>query len=190
MTLPPPLITMIHMMTVEEQRGNGSERGWFIIATKPKQEFNLKKNLDKMQVRNYLPLYLKEKKKNKTKVKVVAPLFTGYLFARFPIREMYHRIRYTRGVKEVLGNQRYLFSISPEKIDSIRAREENGVVILKKKPAIFRKGDRVLIDEGDFDGWEGIFYQEMSDRERAVIMLTNVNYSNKLIVPKKFLVSS
>ena len=165
-------------------------KGWFIISTKSRQEFALKRNLDKMEVTNYLPIYLKEKKKKKTKINVISPLFTGYIFAKFEIQEMYHKIRYTRGVKQVLGNQKYLFSISDEKINAIQSRESDGYVTLRKKFRDFKKGDRVLIDEGDFDGWEGVFYEELSDKQRAVIMLTNVNYSNKLIVPKKFLVSN
>ena len=52
----------------------------------------------------------------------------------------------------------------------------------------FRKGDRILIDEGDFEGWEGIFQEELPDRERAIILLTNVQFSSKLILPKKYLV--
>lgn len=166
------------------------ETAWFIIATKPKQEFNLQKIFNRMGIPHYLPLYLKETKKNKTKVPVVAPLFTGYLFARFSIPDHYHQVRYTRGVKQVLGNRQYLFSLPQEKIDDIKNREKDGLVVLKKKPRHFKKGDRVIVDEGDFDGWEGIFYRDLSDRERAVIMLTSVNYSNKLIVPKRYLIPS
>ena len=45
-----------------------------------------------------------------------------------------------------------------------------------------------MIDEGDFEGWEGIFQEELPDRERAIILLTNVKFSSKLILPKKYLV--
>ena len=162
--------------------------GWFIVSTKPKKEFIIKNNFDRMGIHNYLPLFLQEKKKNKQKIKVVVPLFTGYIFARFDVTEKYNKIRYTRGVKSILGNQQYLFSLSEEKIEDMKSREKDGYVTLVQKPKVFKKGDRVLIDEGDFDGWEGIFYEEMPDKQRAVIMLTSVSFSNKLIIPKKFLV--
>jgi transcriptional antiterminator RfaH len=162
--------------------------GWFIVSTKPNKELVLKQSFDRMGILNYLPLFLKEKKKNKEKIKVVSPLFTGYIFARFDVMENYHKIRYTRGVKSILGNQQYVFSLSNEKIEDMKSREKGGYITLIQKPKSFKKGDRVLIDEGDFDGWEGIFYEEMSDKQRAVIMLTSVSFSNKLIIPKKFLV--
>ena len=162
-------------------------KDWFVVCSKPKQETIIKENLNRMGVETYLPFYMREKKKNKQKIKVPSPLFSGYLFARFSIQEMYHKIRYTRGVKSVLGNHQYLFTISSDKITLIKEKERNGFVELQKKTIHFQKGDKVLIDEGTFDGWEGIFHEELPDKQRAIILLTNVSYSNKLIVPKKIL---
>lgn len=160
---------------------------WFIISTKPKQEFVAERNLKRLGVEVYLPIYFKKIKKNKEKVEVIAPLFSGYLFAQFDINDLYHSVIYTRGVKTVLGNREGLWTIDGHKIADIKLRENNGVVVLKKSKQNFKKGDRILIDEGDFDGWEGIFYEELPDRQRAVIMLTNVGYSSKLIVKKRYL---
>lgn len=160
---------------------------WFIVSTKPKQEFVAEQSLKALGANVYLPLYFKKIKKNKEKVEVVAPLFSGYIFAQFNIVDMYHKIRYTRGVKSVLGNNECLWTIGDSKISSIRDREQDGIVKLKPRDDQFHSGDRILIDEGDFDGWEGVFFEELPDRERAIIMLTNVSYSSKLIVQKKYL---
>jgi len=161
---------------------------WFIINSKPKQEFDAEKNLRTLEVNVYLPVYNKKIKKNKTKIDRVAPLFSGYLFAQFDIHEFYQKVKYTRGVKTILGYNEYLWTIADEKIRDIQSRENNGLVVLHKREDRFSKGDRILIDEGDFEGWEGIFQEELPDRERAIIMLTNVNFSSKLILPKKYLV--
>ena len=161
---------------------------WFIISSKPKQEFDAEKNLRTLDVNVYLPVYNKKIKKNKTKIDRVAPLFSGYLFAQFDLHEYYQKVKYTRGVKTILGYNEYLWTIADEKIRDIRSRESNGLVVLHKRENRFCKGDRILIDEGDFEGWEGIFQEELPDRERAIIMLTNVKFSSKLILPKKYLV--
>jgi transcriptional antiterminator RfaH len=166
---------------------NPNDDSWFILCSKPKQEFIVKNNMNQLGIEVYLPLYLKEKKKEKQKIEVVAPLFSGYVFARFKIEEMYHKVRYTRGVKTVLGNQNYLLTLNNEKIQDIKRRENEGLVTLHKKKNQFTPGDKVLIDEGDFDGWEGIFYEELPDKKRAIILLTSVSYSSKLIIPKKIL---
>ena len=133
---------------------NGEMASWFIISTKPKQEFIAEKNLQSLGADVYLPLYKKIQKKNKQKIEVVSPLFSGYLFAHFSITEMYHKVRYTRGVKSVLGNNQYLWTLEAEKVNDIRSREKDGVVVLKKKEDHFKNGDRILIDEGDFEEYD------------------------------------
>jgi transcriptional antiterminator RfaH len=160
---------------------------WFIISTKPKQEFIAEQSLKSLGANTYLPLYMKKIKKNKEKIEVIAPLFSGYMFAQFSVIDMYHKVRYTRGVKSVLGNNQCLWTIADEKISNIKERESDGIVTLKKREDSFNSGDKILIDEGDFDGWEGVFYEELPDNERAIIMLTNVSYTSKLIVLKKYL---
>lgn len=161
---------------------------WFIISTKPKQEFLAEQSLRSLGAKTYLPLYQKRVKKNKEKKSVISPLFSGYLFAQFSVMELYHKVRYTRGVKSVLGNSEGLWTITNKKIEDIRHREDNqGIVTLSRREERFESGDRIMIDEGDFDGWEGIFYEELPDNERAIIMLTNVSYTSKLIVLKKYL---
>jgi transcriptional antiterminator RfaH len=160
---------------------------WFIISTKPKQEFIAEQSLKSLGANTYLPLYMKKIKKNKEKIEVIAPLFSGYMFAQFSVIDMYHKVRYTRGVKSVLGNNQCLWTISDDKISDIKEREHDGIVTLKKREDNFNCGDKILIDEGDFDGWEGVFYEELPDNERAIIMLTNVSYTSKLIVLKKYL---
>ena len=165
------------------------EKGvWFVVNTKPKQEFIAEKNLRSLGADVYLPVYFKRKKINKEKIEVISPLFAGYLFSQFSLKNLYHKVRYTRGVKAILGSNDYIWTIENSKIDDIRSREQEGIVILKKKEKDFGKGDKILIDEGDFDGWEGIFYEELPDKERAIIMLTNVSFTSKLIVPKKYLI--
>jgi transcriptional antiterminator RfaH len=160
---------------------------WIIVSTKPKQEFIAEQSLKSLGATVYLPLYFKKIKKNKEKIEVLSPLFSGYLFAQFSVVELYHKVRYTRGVKNVLGNNECLWTINNEKIQDIKCRENNGVVTLKKREDNFKCGDKIMIDEGDFDGWEGVFYEELPDNQRAIIMLTNVSYTSKLIVLKKYL---
>ena len=162
---------------------------WYILSIKPKQDQTVIKNLDILGVQHYLPLYQKKKKIKKTKSDVVVPLFPGYLFCRFEFDEHYQKIRYTRGVKKVLGNKQSLWVISDEKIEDIRDREQDGLVVLKKVEEKFEKGVKIIVDEGDFDGWEGIFVEDIPDEKRAVILLTNVNFTTRLTLPKEYLKS-
>jgi len=166
-----------------------SELRWYILSIKPKQEHTVRKNLDILEVEHYLPLFKKKKKIKKAKTDVVVPLFPGYLFCRFIFDEHYQKIRYTRGVKKVLGNKQSLWVLDDEKIQDIRQREKDGLVVMKKVEKTFEKGTPIVVDEGDFDGWEGIFLEDIPDEKRAVILLTNVNFTTKLTLPREYLES-
>ncbi len=160
---------------------------WFIVSAKPKQEFLAEQSLRALGANTYLPLYLKKIKKEKERIEIITPLFGGYLFAQFSVVDLFHKVRYTRGVKNVLGNNECLWTITNQKVEDIKNRENNGLVTLFPREVQFKNGDKIMIDEGAFDGWEGVFYEELPDCERAIIMLTNVSYTSKLVVLKKYL---
>lgn len=162
---------------------------WYILSIKPKHEQTVIKNLDILGVESYSPLYKRKKKIKKTKRDVVVPLFPGYLFCKFEFDEHYQKIRYTRGVKKVLGNKQSLWVIDDDKVEDIKKREEDGLVIMKKVEEKFEPGMPIIVDEGDFDGWDGIFFEDLPDEKRAVILLTNVNFTTKLTLPRKYLKS-
>lgn len=164
-------------------------RDWFIIHSKPKQEFDAEKHLRALGIDVYLPLYARKVKRDRVRVERIAPLFSGYLFARFDVCGSYQKVRYSHGVKSVLGRGETLWTLADEKVQDIRSRESGGLVVLRPRQAQFSPGDRIRIDEGDFEGWEGIFREELPDRERAMILLTNVQFSSTLILPKKYLVA-
>ncbi len=180
LTVPPP-ITYNRLMT------DIPEKNWFVLATKPKQEVIAEQNLRKQGIEVYLPLYRRQIKVKRERVEVITPLFPGYLFARFDLAPLYSSVRYTRGVKTILGNGDRVWTLDDDKIASIRLREIDGVVVLKPRNQVFSPGETVRIDQGAFDGWEGVFQEELPDQKRALILLTNLHYSSKMIVPKSYL---
>ncbi len=167
---------------------NGIEKPWYVLNVKPKQETIAEINLKKLGVEVYMPLYNKTVKKKKEKVSVVSPLFSGYIFARFDLVDYYHKVMYTRGVKSVLGNTTTIWLLDNKKIEEIKSRELNGIITLKSKNDAFFKGDRVIVDEGSLDGWEGIFYEELPDKERVTILLTSMGFTGKMTVSRDKLI--
>lgn len=160
---------------------------WFVLSAKPKQEAVAEKHLHEQGVEVYLPLYRRRVKVKKDKLEVISPLFPGYLFARFDLAACYSQVRYTRGVKAILGSGDRVWTIADDKIAAIRARETDGLVQLRPKETEFHPGDPIRIDQGAFDGWEGVFQEELPDQQRALILLTNLHYSSTMIVLKSYL---
>jgi transcriptional antiterminator RfaH len=102
------------------------------------------------------------------------PLFPGYIFARFIVNDLYQKIRYTRGIRRLIG-----FGDSPTVVDEeiiamIRSRiGEDGFVGIDE---YLKPGDKVIIKEGPFRTFAGVFERETGSADRVRILLLAVNY--------------
>ena len=79
-----------------------------------------------------------------------------------------------RRVVTLLITSVLLAIVDEEIVESIMARIQNGLVVLE--PHSFKSGDRVLIHDGPFDGFQGIFEKELTGTERVVLLLQAVSY--------------
>jgi transcriptional antiterminator RfaH len=150
---------------------------WFVLNTKPKKELHVEKLFSEGGIDFYCPKYLHESK--------VRPFFSGYGFINFDYPAQYQLVKYTRGVKRIVGNQQGPIPIPKHTIQAIKKREINGFVELEKygqDPVI---GDEIEIAEGPMKGLRGVFSKELTDRERVVILLNYVSYQGQLIIEKK-----
>ncbi len=77
-------------------------------------------------------------------------------------------IRYTRGVKYIVGKEHPL-TVPSQIMDVIRERMQGDIVEpLSEK---FDRGERVLIKEGPFKDFYGIFERHIPGKKRATILL-------------------
>jgi transcription antitermination factor NusG len=125
----------------------------------------------------YNPKYIQEKK--------IKPFFPGYEFIYFDFPEQYRLVRYTRGVKRVVGNEAGPIPIAEEMVEQIRAREIDGVIELDKYGVVPGVGDEIEVMEGPLKGLRGIFKRELTEKERVLILLNYVSYQGQLVIDKK-----
>lgn len=152
-------------------------KNWFVLNTKPKKEFHVEKIFTEAGFEVYNPKY-----KHDGRIKA---FFSGYEFIRFAHPDDYRLVRYTRGVKKVVGNQEGPIPIPDEVVDQIKLREENGLIELLKygeEPVV---GDEIEVVEGPLKGLRGVFKRELTERERVLILLNYVSYQGQLIIEKK-----
>lgn len=99
---------------------------------------------------------------------VVEQLFPSYVFACFDSEKHLHMIKYTRGVRYIVGKS-IPIAVPPEIIETIREQMQDGIVT--PMPENLEHGDRVLINEGPFKDFYGIFQRNVPGRERVMILL-------------------
>jgi transcription antitermination factor NusG len=150
--------------------------GWFVINTKPKKELHVAKLFAEGGYTCYIPVYRQDKR--------VTPFFPGYGFLRFNFPDDFQTVRYTRGVKRVVGDNNGPIPIPDEAIDRIRAREIDGLIEFEKHGETPLVGDEIEVVEGPLKGLRGIFKKELGDTERVMILLSYVSYQGQLLIEK------
>ena len=152
-------------------------KNWFVLNTKPKKEFQVERLFEEGGLDFYCPRYIQETRKK--------PFFAGYGFIYFDYPAQYKLVKYTRGVKRIIGNQDGPIPIPEEVIQQIKQREIDGYIELEKYGGIPEIGDEIEVMEGPMKGLRGIFRKELSEKERVVILLNYVSYQGQMIIEKK-----
>ena len=155
---------------------------WFLIHTKPKQEERTTSNLQAWSVETLSPL-IRDWRYNQftgARTTIVKPLFARYIFARFDLQRLFHKIRYTRGVQELVSFGDDPITVEDTVIDLVRARiGKDGFVNIGDD---FKPGNLVVIKDGALKNFIGVFEREMKDSDRVELLLNTVSYQGHLIV--------
>lgn len=141
---------------------------WYVIYIKPKCEDSTALQFRNAGIEALNPKIWTKKYVRGKYITVIEPLFPSYLFAYFDPEIHGHMIKYTRGVKFIVGRQNPLV-VPQEIIDTILERMEGDIVTPVTEK--LESGDRILIKEGPFANFYGIFERDVPGRERAMILL-------------------
>lgn len=157
---------------------------WYVIHTHPKQEDRAGSNLRVLGVPIFNPK-IRERRYNQFSIAptyVTKPLFPRYIFAQFKINDLYHKVRFTRGVYSVVSFGEGPTPIDEEIITLIKSNiKEDGFVKIDEE---IMPGDRVIIKDGPLKTFAGIFEREMKDTDRIRILLETVSYQAHIEIEK------
>jgi transcriptional antiterminator RfaH len=153
---------------------------WYVVHTQPHQETMSESSLQRLGIETFLPRFKQRKIIRRVVRTAVAPLFPGYLFARFNLNTDYRAVNFARGVRRIV-----LFGSVPALVDdsiigSIKARlQEDGIALQGHS---FVPGQSVRIQGGAFQGLEAVFERELSDHQRAMVLLQMLSGQARVIV--------
>jgi transcriptional antiterminator RfaH len=161
---------------------------WYCIYTKANYEDPLCRRFADFSDIEVLNPKLRRKKYVRGKLKeVVEEFFPCYIFARFELPRYYHMIKYTRGVRRIVGDSVGNPNIVDDTlIEIMKSKSKDGYVYVE--PSRFSEGEEVVIKGGPFNGFLGLFVKEINPRDRVVILLSSLNYEAKIEVYKDFVV--
>jgi transcriptional antiterminator RfaH len=166
---------------------NSDSLSWYVVHTHPKQEDRTNTNLRTWGIETLTPK-LRVNKFNEFTGRlthIVKPLFPGYIFSRFSYNEQYHRVRYTRGVHSLVSFNNKPAPVDDEIVELVRSQiGRDGFV---KTLDELKPGDEVVINNGRFQNFCGVFEREMPDSDRVRILLNTVSFQAHVVVDKALL---
>ncbi len=139
---------------------------WRVLHVVANHEKRVARHLVARSLEHYLPLYSVRSKWTDRVVNLERPLFTGYVFVRFP-REARISVVSTPGVLRLLGSG-VGETVSAAEIERIREGLASGCV-LRPHPAV-SIGELVRVHRGVFAGVEGIV-TELRHQCKVIIAL-------------------
>jgi len=150
--------------------------GWFVLHTKPQREFQVERLFQEGGFQVYCPRYVEAGR--------IKPFFPGYEFVYFTYPDQYKMVKYTRGVRHIVGNDGGAISLEPQFIDRLRSREIAGYIELEKYGVAPELGDEIEVVTGPWKGLRGVFRKQMSDQDRVIVLLNYVSYQGQLLIEK------
>ncbi len=161
---------------------------WYALSTKPRQEDLAEASLCRLGVETFYPRLQEDRIIRRRRQTTVAPLFPGYLFARFDVEAHYRAVNFAQGVRRLVT-----FGADPARVDeavieAIRSRLEGGYVRIR--PAPLTRGQRVRINQGPLQGLEAVFDREMSGSERVVLLLRTLAHQTRVVVPRHHVIAA
>ncbi len=157
---------------------------WFAVYTKYKREKVIKKELDRQDIKVYLPIQ-KITRVYASKRKIVElPLISCYIFVKITKSE-YLRVLQAEGVVNFVRIAKNLISIPEREIEIMKQIVGEGIPVTAE-PSRLQKGDAVVIVGGNLTGLEGILVDNHGDKE-VIINLESMGYSLRMTLDSKYL---
>lgn len=151
---------------------------WYVVQTQANRESCAERSLGRVNVEVFSPRMTRPNMIRGRRRLVTGALFPGYLFARFAIETHYRAVSYAHGVQKLVAFGLQPVTVSDALIAAIRARLDEPPA----DPRLFVPGQTVRIQQGPLQGLEAIFEQELTDRERAVVLLRTLSYQARVVV--------
>lgn len=143
-----------HVIETGFQYPDGSlQKFWYAVHVRPRFESQMSTVLRSKGYEEFLPTYRCRHRWSDRAKELDLPLFPGYLFSRFDVRERLPILK-SPGVIAIVGSGKTPIPISDEEIEAIRAIVRSGLPV--EPWTHLTVGSKVLIEAGPLAGLEGI----------------------------------
>lgn len=151
-------------------RAEWLEPKWYVLFVRSNQEKCVAQHLSSREVEHFLPTYPWLSQWRDRKVKLLKPLFPGYVFVRLSLADRLKALL-VPNVVNLVGTKNAPSIVADEEIEWIR----RGVAHGKAEPhSCLTAGDLVVIKSGRMAGIEGVVIR-MQNSTRLLVRLNSIS---------------
>src|SRR3990167_7522978 len=140
-------------MSVQQEEHYDPSPRWFLLYTKPRQEFIAERQLKNQKFDAYLPLAKGDKR---LKQRDAEPLYQSYMFCRLtPGVSDFAKVAYTIGVRWLVKSGQHYHIATDALIEKLKARH-NQDNLIEVGQSEYEIGNHVRISSGFYKDYKGI----------------------------------
>lgn len=157
-------------------------KNWYVVQTKPRLEEVASAHLRLLGADTYLPRMFESVRAGLHRQRRAVPIFPSYLFVEIDLAEHGIDARYTPGVRDFVRSDGVPQPVAEHILDAVRERV-GPLGIYDPPPRRYAAGERLRIEEGPLRGVEVVFDHELSGTERVAVLLAEVRWSARVVLP-------
>ena len=156
-------------------------RKWYVVYTKPSSEDVARNSLRRRGIQVFLPKIEERVSAFSENAVRIAPLFSGYLFARIAFPDEYYGVIWAHGVKRLVGNGEGPLPLDDSVVELLmRKTGERGFI---RPSQGFNLRDRVRVRRGPFEGLLGIVNGSLDKRGRIKVLMSLLQEGTEVELP-------
>ncbi len=147
------------------------DKKWYIVQTKPSAEALVEKRWQQVGYEVFLPRVKKVIRGARKPIEKTCSLFPSYLFVKLNLADgtVYNNVRYTRGVRRVLGLSQEPLPVDDCLVEVIRERVDENSILLNE-PTL-QKGSSIRVTHGPLQDLIGVLEKPVSAEGRVRVLI-------------------
>ncbi len=159
---------------------------WYLLRTKANEERRAQAQLSRLVADVLSPLMKVRVRRWGRMVESVGPLFPCYLFARFNLEREYRQVRYARGIRDIPRFGAQPAAVPEWIISDLKQRCAGGPLELPRRMLV--PDQRVMVIDGPFREFEGLFERYLSGQERVAVLFSMMGAGARAVLPASMVV--
>ena len=149
------------------------EKHWFAMRVTYSREVKMKELLEEKGVECFVPMQYQTKIIRGRKAKILKPVIHNLLFARATKTEMQEIKKHYEYLQYIINRERQKIIVPDAQMQrfiAVAGTYDEQLIWVNPEDLNLKKGTRVRITAGDFEGQEGIFVKVKGARDKRVVI--------------------